>query len=311
MVGCLIRLALLPLCIVVSYLLLSLRAPFPSLELFAEGAEVAAILAGIFFWFALISWLDMRAMSSQIALASDWRLTDGEPAVIGGRVEAKGELLEAPFSGQRCIGYWYEVSHYTHHANMNRVHWTDYEGFAMAPASVRGPLRSLDILAEPDRELFHEVPEREITADEDWARAEEYVRATDFGELPPGPLADTRKRSRHDGPCDFREDKQVDEPTRDLRERKPPEGSARQMEGHLTLKEKIVREGDEVLIAGVYSAENEGIAPDPDPIMRPFHIVVGGAAALRKKMKNRVVGIVITLGLAIVTAAAYLLYFAP
>jgi hypothetical protein len=123
--------------------------------------------------------------------------------------------------------------------------------------------------------------------------------------------AETRTRSLHEGPCNFREDKQVGEPRQDLQEHKPPEGSARQMEGRLTLKEKTILEGDEVLVAGTYSAENEGIAPDPDSIMKPFHIVVGGASAPRQKMKSRVAGIVISLGPSVAIGAGYLLYFAP
>ena len=101
----------------------------------------------------------------------------------------------------------------------------------------------------------------------------------------------------HEGPGDFREDKQVGKPPETLKGR--------------TLNEKIIRSGDKVMIAGVYSAEQEGLAPDPNTIMRPFHITVDGEELSSRKIRNRVKGITISLGLTFVTTCVYYLFFVP
>ncbi|MDH3378530.1 MAG: hypothetical protein OEQ39_16445 [Gammaproteobacteria bacterium] len=311
MTGCLLRIVLLPLSIAALYPLFCLRAPFPTFVLGAEGAEIAALIAGVFTWWVLISWLDIRQTVTTLALARDWTLQDGERTVIAGHVEARNATLTAPFSGQKCLAYRYTVSHHARHADMKTTEWTDFEGIALAPSIVRGPMRTLNVLARPQAELFAEVPALEITRDEDWARAEAYLTSTDFGEMPRGPLADTRARLIDNGPGDFREDKQVRDPPKNLQDYKPAAGSTRLEQGQRRLTEAIVHEGDRVMMAGVYRAADDGIAPDPDDIMHPFHIVVGGEAPLKRKIRNRWIGIVIAATLAAVTAAVYFGVFVP
>ena len=311
MSGCLLRLLLLPVCVAALYPLFCLRAPFPTFVLGAEGAEVAAWLAGICTWWVIISWLDMRQIASNLALAKDWKLRDGDRAVIAGHIQARDRTLTAPFSGEECVGYWYRITHHSNHANMKTSEWTDFEGFALVPSVIRGPMRTVNVLARPEEELFTEVPRCEITREEDWARAEAYLNSTDFGEKASGRFADTRKRLIDVGPGDFREDKQVGDPPKHLRDFRPAEGSARLEEGRRRLTEAIVREGDRVMLAGVYHAEGDGIAPDPDDIMRPFRLLVGGEAPLKRKIRNRVVGIAIAGALAVVTATVYFSFYIP
>lgn len=318
MFGCFQRLVLLPIIIAVCYPLFSLRPPFPTLVLLAEGAEVAAFLAGLCIWFGVISWLDMRKMASDLVMTRNWKFHDGERTVVLGRIEAqdrKTPLLEAPFSGKECVGYYYAVTHHSKHPNMKRSEWTDYEGYALIPSIVRGPIRTLNILAEPDKELFHEMPGQEIKSDEDWSRAEKYLNTTDFGERPSGPLAITRTRLIHKGPGNFRQDQRVREPPKNLRNYKPDyKGGDRGVwlkEGERSLNEKIIKEGDTVLIVGEYSEKQGGIAPDPDSIMRPFRLSVGGDTLLRRKIRNRIIGMVVSAGLALVVFAFYFIAVVP
>lgn len=305
MSGCLLRLVLLPLCVAALYPLFCLRSPFPTLVLGAEGAEAAALLAGICTWWVIISGLDARQIASTIALAKAWQLRDGEKAVIAGHIKARGQTLTAPFSGDKCVGYCYKVTHHASHPNMKTTEWTDFEGFALVPSTIRGPLRTVNLLARPDEDLFAEVPSRETTREEDWARAEAYLNATDFGEKPKDRLADTRKRLIGLGPGGFREDKQVGDPPMNLRDCRPSKGSLRLEQGRHRLAEAIVREGDKVMLAGVFHAQSDGIGPDPDDIMRPFRLLVGGEAPLRHKLRNRVFGIAIAGALAAATATTY------
>lgn len=77
------------------------------------------------------------------------------------------------------------------------------------------------------------------------------------------------------------------------------------------MQEKIIWEGETVLVAGVYSAEEGGIAPDPDDIMRPFHIVPDGEAVLRRKARNRRAGILVCTGVAAAIIGCYILVIVP
>ena len=311
MTGCLLRLVLLPIIIAVLYPFFSLRVPLPTMVFPAEGADVAAFIAGLFTWWAVISWLDMRQIASNLAQIRKWELRDGKKTVISGYIEARDEFLNAPFSGTKCVGYRYKVTHHSRHTNMKTSEWTDYEGYALVPSIVRGPMRTVNILAAPDKDLFEEVPAREITSYEEWERAEEFLNTTDFGEKPAGPLADTLTRLIDNQPGNFREDKQVQEPPKNLLDYKPKKGNALLEEGQRMLTEAVVQERDKVLLAGVYSAEQNGIVPDPDSIMRPFRIVYGGEEPLRRKIRNRVIGIAISAVLSLGTAAIYFLVFVP
>ena len=310
MTGCLLRIILLPLSIAVLYPFFCLRAPLPTFDLGAQGADIAALLCGGFTWWVLISWLDMRQIAANLKLAQDWTLRDGERAVIAGYIEARGGTLTAPFSDQKCVAYRYKVTHHARHADMKTSEWTDFEGYAMAPTIIRGLMRTVNVLARPDKDLFAEVPAREITEDEDWKRAEAYLESTDFGEAPSGRLADTRTRLFDNGLGDFREDKQVKDPPKNLRDHKPAGESGWLEQGRIRLTEAVVCERDRVILEGVYDAERDGIAPDPNDIMRPFRLVIGGEAPFKRKIRNRVVGMAIAGTLAIVTAALYFVLFA-
>ncbi len=297
MLGCLLRLALLAPIVAGFYLLFSLRQPWPTLVFPAEGAEVAAVIAGIFTWFGVVSWLDKRQIARELEKLEKWELEDDKGVAVSGNIKAQAPLLRAPFSAEECVGYWYNVSHYTRSVAKNAgTWWTDYEGYALIPSVVQGPMRRVHVLANPDKELFHEAPSRELTDEDVWSRAEEYLNKTDFGERNPGLVGDTRTRRIHKGPGNFREDKCVGKPPQNLRD--------------CRLQETVIKDGEKVLISGVYSAEQEGILPDPDSIMRPFHIVVGGETALKRKIRNRIIAMVISLGLTVCVAAIYYIYIA-
>ncbi len=341
MAGCLFRFVFLPIIIIAALLtIFSLREPYPTLDFEAEGAVTAAFVIGFLIWWAVISWLDMRDLSSTLTLSKKYDFKDGQPAVISGRIEAKEETLKAPFSGQDCVGYCYRVLYFDSpkrdkdmdNENEHLLKAKDYEGFAFAPSAVRGSLRTANILAEPDEGLFDEAPERVITSKDDWKRAVEYFDKTDFGIMEPGEKEKKQTRLIHEKPGVFREDKKVNEPPENLMDHRPDYESM-EMDNRLagkiddpnvaefvkkslfkvqgkfdkkrTLLESVIKEGDEVMISGVFSAAQNGIAPDPDTIMNPFKVSYGGAELIRKKIRNRVIGITISSLLAIIGVAYY------
>jgi hypothetical protein len=294
MKGCLLRLALFPPIAALLYVLLSLRQPFPTFVFPAEGAEVSAPVAGFFFWFATLYLLDARQARANLALALEalaHGFRDGEKAVVYGTLEANAPL-EAPFSGERCVGYEYKVSR--RHTNMKNEQ-IDYQGYALARAAVRSPMGALAILAPANRELFYEVPFERLDGEEALARAQAYLEATDFGQ-PGGLFGDVATREIVDGDGSFRVDVKRGEPT-ELRE--------------CYLEQKVLRPGDAVSAAGIYSKERHGVAPDPDSIMKPFHIVPGGEAALARKIRSKRKGAFFCALLGLLIVAVYFLVVVP
>ncbi len=294
---CLLRLALWPVITAVVWVLFSLRAPWPTFVFPAESAEVAAIPAGFFLWFAVLFYLDARRADAEYRLAvhdQEQGVRDGERVSVWGTLEAVGPLLTAPFSGEPCVGYRYLVSHSATSAN-TRSPQTDYEGYALTPSTITGSLGSLRILAPAGAEVFHEVRSTELD-DGAYERAAAFLAATDFGP-PPMHWGQVSRKETEGAPGEgFRMDMCAGAPE-DLRT--------------CDLAEQVLRVGDEVHAAGVFVEEGRGIAPDPDSIMRPFHLSPGGAGALVRTARNRRVGAVICLALALVVAAVYVLVYVP
>jgi len=281
MLGCVVRLLLLPVTIGLLYPLMLLRSPFPTIVFPAEGAEVTAVIAGIFLWWTVISLMDRRRLSATLARLNAFGLRDGEEAVVSGAIQAKGPLLRAPFSGEPCVGYYYKASHTTHSASSSgRSRWTDFEGWALVPSVISSKRGDVRVLAECDKELFHEVPSTTCKDVLDRAR----------GYLQDAPRKDVN------GPGDFRQDEQV--------------GKQPGLE-KCDFEEKLVRNGDRVLVSGIYAGDLNGIKPHPDDVMAPYHLVSGGEEALVRKVRNRTVGAVIAALLAFATVGAYFLVFIP
>lgn len=294
MKGCLLRLALYPPIAAALYLLLSLRPPGPSFVFPAQDAEVAAPIAGFFFWFAVLFLLDARQARENLALArsaSSRALRDGESAVVFGTLEARGPLLTTPFTGEECVGYLYEVYH--RNANM-RADQIDYEGCALAPCAVRGPAGTFAVLAAPDKELFYELPFEPASGEAAYASAESYLNATPFDE-PSGAFGQTRRHATSESPGCFRQDVSTGTDTR-LRS--------------CSLRQKVLRPGETVTVAGVYRSGEQGIGPEPDDIMKPFHVTPGGEAALALRVRAKRRGAVISALLGAVVVVVYALVVA-
>lgn len=294
MKGCVFRLALYLPILVLCIVLFSIREPFPTLVLNPEADGMAlAPVAAFFFWFAMLYLLDARRARTDLDTARSALgrgLRDGERVVVFGVVEERGALLEAPFSGESCVGYQYAVQHNAG-GKMGTV--TDCEGCALAPFVIQGPLGALAVLAPPGKEVFYEIPFQTLRGDDALAHAERSLRATDFGQ-PGGLLGTVSRRETADGPGSFRQD---------LSTGTPPDLRA------CTLREKVLRPGDEVHVAGVYSEARQAIEPDPDGIMKPLHVVPGGEGSLVRKVRSKLRGAAVSAALGLVVVAIYVFAF--
>ncbi len=71
----------------------------------------------------------------------------------------------------------------------------------------------------------------------------------------------------------------------------------------------MLRSGEKVHVAGIYSEAKQAIEPDPDSIMRPLHIVPGGDESLARKIRNKRRGAVVSAVLGMIVIAIYIFAF--
>ncbi len=294
MKGCMLRLALYVPFLALFLILFSIRQPFPTLVINPEADGLAlAPVAAFFFWFATLFLLDARQARINLETARESlgrRLRDGERAVVFGSVEPRGELLEAPFTGEACVGYLYIIQHNTGGKTGTVI---DYEGYALTQIAIQCSQGTLAVLAPPDKELFYEIPFKMLTGDDAFSRATLYLQNTDFG-APRGTPGHANRRDTTDGPGSFRTDVNNNLNT-DLRA--------------CILRQKVLLPGDTVHIAGIHSEAKQAIVPDPDTIMKPFHIVPGGEASLAGKLRGKLRGAVISTALGLSVVAVYFFAF--
>ena len=106
---------------------------------------------------------------------------DGARVAIIGTIEPVDELLAAPFSGEPCVLYDYEITHAPErrsddHTSASPV--VDRGGMAMAPAFIRSGVREVKLLAYPGIEGFEPAELGDDVVD----RARSYIAKTRFEE---------------------------------------------------------------------------------------------------------------------------------
>jgi len=259
------------------YTLFSLRPPFPTLQFGAGGALWAALVAAFFTWLALNKWHGIRHIAKDLALEKETGFRDGKRAVVSGYIRKTGPLLSAPCSGEPCVAYRYEASH--HHTYVHRHGGTmksqsrwlaDYKGYAMSPAEVKGSMKSAAILAEPDCIQYPAggPEDPELTGDDVRERLQAYLENADHGEEANDRLEGRAALTKvtNPEPGNFRVDTRAEE--------------ADELSGIHTFQEWLLKDGDLVLIAGIYYAERNGIGPGPNSTTQPLQITPGGKAML-------------------------------
>lgn len=271
---------LLPIFACLVYFLLSIRLPFPTFVLPPDEAGVLSVVVGLCLWFGLWTLLDIKQYKADLLMMNQGFLKDGERIVVSGALHTEAPLLKTPFSEQECLGYYYKVSRLDSSpgSTSHNTRWTYYEGCAIVPTSIKSPLGNMKIQPEKDIELFYEVPK--VSLNEKTEQARKYLQSCPFSE-------------NFNGPCDFRVDKKLAAPE-DLEK--------------CDLDEKVIRQGENAVIIGIYSSEDGGIIkPEPGDVIHPFHIVPDGEKVLKKKLKNRFIAIAICF---LIIVLAFIIYYA-
>jgi hypothetical protein len=205
--------------------------------------------------FGSITWMALLMIKSSRDAWRDWRarnrMRGGEPPADGelvaavGRLHVLGHPLIAPFSGEECAMYSYEVGRpRTGSSNSAR----DYVGFGFARCVVRAPHRDMVLGTIPVIEQFS--PE-DVEATETGAA---YVRTTEFEII--DRITEVAKKMfgiyRERAP--LRRDWQLGEAPADL--------------GELEIKERLVREGDAVTAIGRFESSTQSLISGESEYLR-------------------------------------------
>jgi hypothetical protein len=188
-------------------------------------------------------------------------LQDGKRVVAMGTLVPLGDTLRAPLSGRECVAYEYQIEHDGTDANHQPIPVRDYWGMGRSPAAIDTPAGPIRILGYARIEEGFDV----LQGEDDYRRAEAYVRATAFrhpdrGGERAGSLAE---------PFDTESDRFLDDLCAD------PAHTGVSLKGEetdvrrLRLTERRLEPGTAVCAAGRYSAGQQALVPTtsgPQPL---------------------------------------------
>jgi hypothetical protein len=164
---------------------------FGAHELFyPPGDWIGAALVSFFFALGTggLRRARIERRDAAIVARAEGAPADGERVAIAGTLEAIGETLHAPLSGEPCLVYDYSISHIPKQSSLTTTSGgatkqpspvIDHSGMAVAPLIIRSNLREVRILTYPGLEDFPDSELDEGTAE----RARRYIAATKFEDV--------------------------------------------------------------------------------------------------------------------------------
>ena len=248
----------------ISFLLWRLRLPVAvgvdSLEVLGQSVAVGTA-CGSLAMLAML-WLNQarRKLHDKDVLRRSalGDLRDGERVVVGGRLTALESTLEAPISGDECLLYRWAFSSRATTGKM-RSSWIHAQGFGMAPCLIQGQGASVRLFTYPKLEVpIHE--HRDVDA---YQRAQTFVSGSDF---------ETRSTviPEHDREIWselVKDTLKVNHCVKHWDRKLSFEETEADTSRRYVFQEWLVRPGDEVWLAGVYSSQLDGVAP-PETTIR-------------------------------------------
>ncbi len=259
--------------------------------------RIGAVAGGFFLLLSIGAFQNaLRARKNRARLEqalSGAAFEDGRQVAAVGTIMALGAPVESPFSRIPCAIYDYEISHESTTRNQTSTA-KDFAGFLLTPCVVQSPAGNLRILGFPTLEDFAEVHLREAEA---WNNAESYLRSTPFEKAGFTRVFSEVKDLFTDDDGYIRKDWRM-------------AGDDFVLDPDLhTLKEKVVKDGEEVCALGFYSAEKGGLVQGFSKGGEGITIVRGGVEAARKRFKGNV-GQNIGAGIAVLLASHFFLFMA-
>lgn len=117
-------------------------------------------------WATVITWYDRRALKVNQVNPTD-TLRDGQTVVLSGVIRTPGDPLRAPFTGQRCAAFTYQVSGQRRSrttSSSSYVQQLCMLGYQMLPATLECGSRRFSLYAVPDVD----TPFQSTTQGGDW-----------------------------------------------------------------------------------------------------------------------------------------------
>ena len=166
---------------------------------------------------------------------------DGAFQPFFGRIVTEGPMLVAPLSGRECLLYRYEATESA--GSRSTVNAAD--GYALTPSHLDTAAGRIHLLAYMDLEFNAESLDAESARE----RLRTYLPTVQLFKPALDPMRTLRETERHvlddDGSIRF------------------DHGLPDAAETATGFSERIVQHGDEVAVFGMYSAQRNGIVPDP------------------------------------------------
>lgn len=249
---------------VISFLLWRLRLPVASgvdpLEVLGQSVGVGSA-CGFLAMLALL-WLNQarRKLHDKDVLrrSAVGDLRDGGRVVVGGRLTPLESTLKAPISGDECLLYRWAFSS---RATTGKMRSTRFhaQGFGMAPCLIQGQGASLRFFTFPKLE----VPTHRHRDAEAYRRAQDYAADSDF-ETRPTVIVE---HDREIWTKLVENTLSINHCVADWDRKLSFEVTEADTSRKYFLEEWLVRPGEEVWIAGTYSAQLGGVAP-PETTIR-------------------------------------------
>lgn len=179
-----------------------------------------------------------RAMSAE-------PLRDGHLEAVSGPIRATGQPLEAPFSGQPCVAYDYDVKR-------QGQGQSDFAGVAMAPCAVESLRGQARVLGWVTLDQFPSTPDDRI----DRARAVRYLSSAPSEPLGVLTILSVFKELITDDDGAIRKDFKIGADTIELSGRR--------------IQERVLPAGAMVTLLGYWSESRQGFAPTGPAMNRIF-----------------------------------------
>lgn len=245
----------------------------PPLPFRAAGALAAGLIGAVPAIIALASLTGVRELLDKRArlLAAEGRTpVDGAHQPFVGRLRRTGPPLVAPLSRRECLGYRYEAGDHSGGSHSSRV--TQVEGYALTPASLETATGRVHLRAYLELEFTADLLDTAVAAE----RLRAHLATATLFKPSLDLAANYRESQKHllddDGSIRF------------------DEGRANAPDHASWFEERVLQEGDEVAIFGVYSAPRNAIVPDPqEEILRRAILHKGSPRSIARTFIGRTV----------------------
>ena len=226
------------------------------------------------------------------------RRSDGKPRAVIGKIHPRFEPIAAPFSGQECLVFSYDIYHqYFKKTQSSSVPLEPiiYSGYHLAPSLIQTRNEKIKVLGFPD---ISDFPEQETTS---CGNIRSFIEKTNFtprlkGSFMEG-VNDLSKVIR----TDANGAAAVDYQFRDL----IPEQTIKS-------REQVIKKGTDVCLIGVFDSKQNGIVPGKSRFGPSMRMIPGTGKQIASNLKKGA-GLVVVFGIIVlaICISAGLLPYAP